>query len=154
MANNYQLPNVAQKKRKRKKLTVLHNSQFFSLNALESIKWIEVWLRNSGKICNSLLLIVSTNLFKLSDSRCLSCKLDSEALDGAVVALSLRTYKFLSSPPGAAFFGVLPMATIAISGVPICRARLNSTPCFFFSLIRSLCKRYKPASSPHLIYDK
>lgn len=74
-------------------------------------------LRNSGGARNSLLLIVSTNLLARSDSRCLSGKLDSEGLVGAVVALSLRTYKFLSSPPGAAFFGVLPMATTAISGV-------------------------------------
>lgn len=103
------------------------------------------------------MLIVSTNLFELSDSRCLSGKLDSEALDGAVVALSLRTYKFLSSPPGVAFFGVLPMATTAISGVPISRARLNSTPFLFFLsylILLDANATSQPALVPHLTYVK
>lgn len=96
------------------------------------------------------LLIDSTNLFGPSDSRCLSGKkLDSEALDGAVVAFSLRTYKFLSSPPGAAFFGVLPMAT-RFCGVPAYRSRelLSSTPFFFIFFLSNLilCKqRNNPA---------
>jgi len=70
------------------------------------------WMRRGfWDLHNLLLLLISfTNLFVLSDSRCLSGKRLDSALDGAVVAFSLRTYKLLSSPPGAAFFGVLPMA--------------------------------------------
>lgn len=107
-------------------------------------------IRESEKLWRNLhsslsLLIGFTNLFVLSDSRCLSGKKLDSPLDGAVVAFSLRTYKFLSSPPGAAFFGVLPMATTAISGVPISRARLNS----FLSLYPTLlCTN---ATSPYAI---
>lgn len=116
---------------------------------LERVKRNIPRLRNSGGTCNSLLLIVSTNLFAISDSRCRSGKLDSEALDGAVVALSLRTYKFLSSPPGAAFFGVLPIATTAISGVPIrcVPVRLHALNFFLFLSYPTLlaCRRNEPA---------
>lgn len=61
---------------------------------------------------SSFGLIGSTNLFELSDSRCLLCKFVSEAFDAAVALSGLRLYKFLSSPPGAAFFGVLPMVCV------------------------------------------